>query len=96
MLKYIKLFFSFLILLPIRFYQLFISPFTPSSCRHIPTCSKYSVDAVKTHGPLKGAWLGLKRLSKCHPWGTEGYDPVPPKGAKIFQFKIINDKTKID
>ncbi len=64
---------------PIKFYQYFISPFTPASCRHFPTCSEYSIEAVRIHGIIKGIVLGLKRLSKCHPWGTSGYDPVPPK-----------------
>jgi len=92
MLKYIKLFFSFLLLIPIRFYQLVISPYTTSSCRHIPSCSKYSVEAIKTHGPIGGLWLGTKRILKCHPWGTEGLDPVPPKGAQIYTFKSIKNE----
>lgn len=61
----------------IRIYQYAISPFTPSSCRFSPTCSSYSVEAIQKHGPLKGFWLSLKRISKCHPWGSSGYDPVP-------------------
>ena len=63
----------------VRFYQLAISPLFPPSCRHIPTCSNYTIEAMKIHGPLRGSWLGIKRLAKCHPWGTSGYDPVPPK-----------------
>ena len=65
-------------ILPIRFYQLFISPVLPPSCRFHPTCSAYAVEAVMTHGPLRGGWLALKRLARCHPWGGSGYDPVPP------------------
>lgn len=61
----------------IRIYQYAISPFTPSSCRFAPTCSAYSVEAIQKHGPFKGFWLSLKRVSKCHPWGSSGYDPVP-------------------
>ena len=61
----------------IRFYQLCISPYKPSCCRFTPTCSQYMVDAVLKHGIIKGGWLGIKRLCKCHPWGGSGYDPVP-------------------
>ncbi len=62
---------------PVRLYQWTISPLFPGSCRHEPTCSQYTIEAIKEWGPLKGVWLGMKRLSKCHPWGTHGYDPVP-------------------
>ncbi|ARN77609.1 membrane protein insertion efficiency factor YidD [Nonlabens spongiae] len=64
-------------ILLIRFYQNFISPFTPSSCRYSPTCSTYSLQALKKHGLKKGGWLAIKRISSCHPWGGKGYDPVP-------------------
>ena len=67
----------FIVLLPIRFYRIFISPLTPSSCRFTPTCSEYAVQAVKKHGPFKGSWLAIKRIARCHPWGGHGYDPVP-------------------
>lgn len=70
---------SHLVLLPVKLYQWIISPLFPATCRHTPTCSVYTVEAVKEWGPLKGIWLGMKRLSKCHPWGTSGYDPVPRK-----------------
>ena len=66
-----------LLLLPIVFYQRVISPFTPPSCRFTPTCSEYARQAIAKHGPFKGLWLALKRLSRCHPWGGSGYDPVP-------------------
>lgn len=69
-----------LMLLPIRFYQLCISPMLPGACRYTPTCSQYAVEALKIHGPLKGTWLAVKRICRCHPWGGSGYDPVPPKG----------------
>lgn len=55
----------------------------PKSCRHEPTCSEYAIIAIKTHGVLIGIWLAIKRISRCHPWGTFGYDPVPPKETKI-------------
>jgi len=61
----------------IRFYQVCISPFTPSACRFSPTCSSYTLQALKKHGLFKGGWLGIKRIASCHPWGKRGYDPVP-------------------
>ncbi|MCQ2230075.1 MAG: membrane protein insertion efficiency factor YidD [Bacteroidales bacterium] len=61
----------------VRFYQKFISPMTPPSCRYTPTCSQYAIEALKKYGPLKGLWLTIKRLMRCHPWGGHGYDPVP-------------------
>jgi putative membrane protein insertion efficiency factor len=61
----------------IKFYQKVISPLTAPSCRFTPTCSQYGVDAFKKYGLFKGFWLTAKRLSRCHPWGGEGYDPVP-------------------
>ena len=64
-------------LLLVRFYQYCISPFTPPSCRFTPACSQYAVEALRKYGPIKGIWLTIKRLSRCHPWGGSGYDPVP-------------------
>ena len=64
-------------LLLIRFYQKFISPYLPKSCRYTPTCSQYAVEALKKHGLFKGGWLAFKRILRCHPWGGSGYDPVP-------------------
>ncbi len=66
-----------LLIIPIRFYQRFISPLTPPSCRFTPTCSQYAIEALRKHGPLKGLWLAARRLLRCHPWGGSGYDPVP-------------------
>lgn len=66
-----------LCLLPVHFYRLCISPMLPPSCRYVPTCSQYAVEAVRKHGPLKGGWLALRRILRCHPWGGSGYDPVP-------------------
>ena len=66
-----------LLCLPIVFYQRCISPFTPPTCRFTPTCSEYARQAIMKHGPLRGTWLALRRLLKCHPWGGSGYDPVP-------------------
>ncbi|WP_071932169.1 MULTISPECIES: membrane protein insertion efficiency factor YidD [Persicobacter] len=69
---------KFLILL-VNIYKYGISPLFPPSCRYTPTCSSYMIAAIQTHGPFKGLWLGLKRISRCHPWGGNGHDPVPPK-----------------
>ena len=68
-----------LLMIPVYFYKYAISPLTPASCPHIPSCSQYALEALKIHGPIKGLYLATRRLSKCHPWGTHGYDPVPPK-----------------
>jgi putative membrane protein insertion efficiency factor len=61
----------------VRLYQLIISPWMPSSCRYHPTCSQYSIDAFRQHGALKGLWLTVKRVGRCHPWSEGGHDPVP-------------------
>jgi putative membrane protein insertion efficiency factor len=68
---------TWLFVLLIRFYQLFISPGLPASCRFAPSCSAYTLEAVQRHGALKGVWLGARRLIRCHPWHPGGYDPVP-------------------
>lgn len=61
----------------IVFYQRCISPLTPPACRYTPTCSQYTLEAISKYGAVKGLWLGLKRICRCHPWGGSGYDPVP-------------------
>ncbi|TAH19341.1 MAG: membrane protein insertion efficiency factor YidD [Cytophagales bacterium] len=61
----------------VRSYQLFISPLKPPTCRFTPTCSQYTIEAIRKYGGLKGLRMGLKRMSRCHPWGGSGYDPVP-------------------
>ena len=58
-------------------YRLFISPLLGSNCRHLPTCSEYAVGALQRHGPLRGGIFALKRISRCHPWATPAFDPVP-------------------
>lgn len=65
------------LLILVGVYRYGISPFTPASCRHTPTCSAYMVESIREWGALRGSWMGLRRLAKCHPWGTSGYDPVP-------------------
>lgn len=67
-----------LLSLPVHVYRCCISPFTPPSCRFTPTCSQYALEALRVHGPLRGSWLALRRILRCHPWGGSGYDPVPP------------------
>ncbi|MGM0945622.1 MAG: membrane protein insertion efficiency factor YidD [Bacteroidota bacterium] len=62
---------------PILIYQYTISPMFPSTCRYTPTCSQYTKEAIQKYGPLKGGWLGIKRIASCHPWGGHGHDPVP-------------------
>lgn len=64
-------------ILLIRFYQYVISPWLPNACRFNPTCSHYGAEAFKKHGAIKGLWLTVKRIARCHPWGGSGYDPVP-------------------
>ncbi len=66
-----------LVLGVIRFYQKFISPMFPPSCRFTPTCSQYTYEAISKYGVIKGGWLGIKRISRCHPFNPGGYDPVP-------------------
>jgi len=66
-----------LLILPVKFYQWFISPIIGQSCRYSPTCSAYTIEALKKHGPIKGLWLSIKRILSCNPWGGHGHDPVP-------------------
>ena len=82
MLKHINRLLSFLLSLPVLFYRYSISPFLRPSCRHIPTCSQYMLDALKIHGPFRGLILGTGRILRCRPGGTHGYDPVP-----LFRFR---------
>jgi uncharacterized protein len=65
------------LLVLIRIYQLTLSSFLGRGCRFLPTCSDYAKEAIEKHGPWRGTILSLRRISRCHPWGGEGYDPVP-------------------
>ncbi len=73
----LKKIFSAPFVLLIKLYQWIISPLLGPKCRFSPSCSTYGIEALKKYGPIKGIWLTIKRLSKCHPWGKSGYDPVP-------------------
>ena len=68
---------AWLLILPIRFYQKYISPLKPPTCRFTPTCSQYAIEAIRKHGPFKGLALAVWRILRCNPWGGSGYDPVP-------------------
>jgi putative membrane protein insertion efficiency factor len=81
-----------IVVFPVRLYQWTISPLLPSSCRHVPSCSQYTIEALKIHGILTGTYLSFRRIIRCHPWGTYGYDPVPPKPYRIFRFKKMRLK----
>jgi putative membrane protein insertion efficiency factor len=61
----------------IRGYQLLIAPILGPRCRHLPSCSEYTSEAIAVHGPVRGGWMGFRRILRCNPWGTSGYDPVP-------------------
>jgi putative membrane protein insertion efficiency factor len=75
--RYLSRLLAALLLMPIRFYQVAISPLLGPSCRYTPTCSEYARQAIVKYGPFKGLWLAVKRVLRCHPWGVSGYDPVP-------------------
>ena len=67
------------LLILIKLYQWCLSPFLGSSCRFYPSCSTYAAEAIDTHGGLRGSWLAVRRLLRCHPWHPGGVDPVPPR-----------------
>jgi len=69
--------FNYIFIIPIKLYQVLLSPLLGQSCRYFPTCSQYTIEAIDKYGPIKGIWLGTKRISRCHPWGGSGHDPVP-------------------
>lgn len=72
-------FFRRIFIAPIRLYQLTLSPMLGTHCRHTPSCSQYAIEAIREWGVPAGIWMGVKRIARCHPWGTHGYDPVPKK-----------------
>jgi uncharacterized protein len=77
----------------IRAYQLTLSAFVGRTCRHLPTCSSYTMEAIDRHGGWAGFWLGLFRISRCNPWGTSGYDPVPEDvpvaGWRVWKYRRV-------
>ena len=85
MIKLLSIPFLFLLRGIFTLYRLFLSPLLGHGCRFYPTCSCYMEEALLTHGLLKGGWFGLKRLSQCHPWGKEGYDPVASPSSLFTQ-----------
>jgi len=70
-----------LMILMLKGYKLAISPWFGAACRYQPTCSAYAEEAIRLHGPLRGVWMGARRIARCHPWGGSGYDPVPRPGS---------------
>lgn len=79
-----------LFILPVRIYQVTISPLLGPHCRHTPSCSQYTIEAIQEWGVLKGIVLGAKRIGRCHPWGTSGYDPVPKRNSHTQNDHSIN------
>ena len=77
--KWIWTILGFPIILLVKIYQWVISPILPQSCRYTPTCSAYMIEAIQAWGPIKGTYLGIKRIASCHPWGGHGHDPVPTR-----------------
>ncbi|MBK5283018.1 MAG: membrane protein insertion efficiency factor YidD [Nitrospiraceae bacterium] len=73
------------LILCIRGYQQVISPYLPPSCRYLPTCSQYAVDALREYGALEGSWLAIKRISRCHPFHSGGFDPIPERQSSEKQ-----------
>ncbi|MDC0160584.1 membrane protein insertion efficiency factor YidD [Gemmatimonadales bacterium] len=67
----------------VRFYRSVVSPWTPASCRFLPTCSGYAIEALSKHGSVRGGWMALRRIARCHPWGGCGSDPVPPAKLRV-------------
>ena len=63
-------------------YRWLVSPLLGANCRYSPSCSQYAIEALRRHGAIRGSWLALGRMSRCHPWGGHGYDPVPPLGGR--------------
>ena len=74
---FIRQFFVYVLIIPVKIYQYLISPMIGTSCRFSPTCSAYSIEALKKYGPIKGLYLAICRILRCNPWGGHGHDPVP-------------------
>ncbi|MFK5996543.1 MAG: membrane protein insertion efficiency factor YidD [Rhodobacterales bacterium] len=74
---------AYLFSLPVRAYRLIFSPWVGHGCRYQPTCSAYALEALQKHGAIKGSWLAIRRIGRCHPWGASGIDNVPDKKTQI-------------
>jgi len=74
---------AYLFSLPVRAYRLIFSPWVGHGCRYQPTCSAYALEALQKHGAIRGSWLAIRRIGRCHPWGASGIDNVPDKKTKI-------------
>ena len=92
LIRWIRELLVLLLTIPVKIYQWVISPILPNTCRYQPTCSNYAIEALRTHGPLKGLIMGTRRILSCHPWGGHGYDPVPPKGTPLHT--VLKPKKK--
>lgn len=86
---------AFILSVPIHIYRVILSPWLGSNCRYQPSCSAYGLEALKKHGAVKGGYLALRRIFRCHPWGQSGYDPVPDKAPvkKMSPHKTSLKKT---
>jgi len=84
MLKVLNSVLAFVFSIPVHLYRMTISPYLRPSCRHVPSCSQYALDALKTHGPFIGSAMTVNRIFRCRPGGTHGYDPVP-----LYRFKRL-------
>jgi uncharacterized protein len=76
----------------VRLYQLLLSPVLSPNCRYLPTCSAYAIEALRTHGAVRGSWLALARVLRCHPWGGHGYNPVPPPPRPSAADRRVNEE----
>jgi len=83
--RWIRILFVYLLIVPVKLYQWILSPMLPKTCRYHPTCSEYAVESLRVHGPFIGLLMGTKRILSCHPWGGHGHDPVPPKGTPLYK-----------
>lgn len=84
----IRRIFTRLMILLVRLYQYVISPLLPGSCRFVPSCSEYAIQAIRTRGIFAGLFLSARRVLRCNPWGGHGFDPVPPRGTPLVRWKI--------
>ncbi|TQM94189.1 membrane protein insertion efficiency factor YidD [Roseinatronobacter monicus] len=84
---------AWVVSLPVRFYRVVFSPWVGHGCRFQPTCSAYAMEALERHGAIKGTWLTIRRIGRCHPWGSSGYDPVPGTASETTSEQDAPRKT---